>query len=706
MNNFLPYQSLVSRLHAEAGASYQRRMLVVSGERNWCDEFASWIHEEVTNEHSLWVSESPLNSEKGISANKSKMLLGREIDLLVIDCHDGLDANALAASCGALCGGGLLVLLTPLWERWALLDRSVGDYASLFIQHIQRSIQSAHITHISQTGVLLTAPVNSSITAGPDYSDQQLAVAGVIKVSTGHRRRPLVITADRGRGKSAALGLASAWLMRNSKLKIIVTAPRSDAVDAVFRHAAQELDVHQHGSILVYEQSKLEFIAPDELIRSSLEADLVLVDEAAAIPVPMLATLLKRYSRIAFSTTVHGYEGTGRGFAIRFRKKLDELTPQWKQLQLAKPVRWAENDPVERWLFDLLFLDAGVIKDTESHTVNLKKVRITRLQQQELLKNPQLLKQIFGLLVLAHYQTSPNDLRIMLDDPALQLWVTCYEDTVLAAALIVKEGPIDSALQEAVWLGERRLRGQLLPQALSAHSGFREAAQFAYWRIMRITVHPDFQRRGLASKLLRAIAQQALLEGVDIFGSSFAATEDVCSFWQSAGLAMVRLGISRDACSGAHSAVVLKGLSVRGKDFFDNVQDRFVEQFPQLLLEHFQDIESELVLRLLSDFPVSGIPVLNQQDQLDLLAFSDGYRLFESCSLALRKYFLSQVILGHAQRQLTETRIGILTARVLQNKPWEKVIEDYSLKGKKQADQLLREGFSRLMLDSDFGSAK
>jgi tRNA(Met) cytidine acetyltransferase len=333
-------------------------------------------------------------------------------------------------------------------------------------------------------------------------------------------------------------------------------------------------------------------------------------------------------------------------------------------------------------------------------------VRITRLQQQELLKTPQLLKQIFGLLVLAHYQTSPNDLRIMLDDPALQLWVTCYQDTVLAAALIVKEGPIDSAMQEAVWLGERRLRGQLLPQALSAHSGFREATQFSYWRIMRITVHPDFQRRGLASKLLRAIAQQALLERVDIFGSSFAATEDVCSFWQSAGLSMVRLGISRDACSGAHSAVVLKGLSARGKDFCDTVQDRFVEQFPQLLLEHFQDIETGLVLCLLSDFPVSGIPVLNEQDQLDLLAFCDGRRIFESCSLALRKYFLSQVILGHAQRQLTETRIGILTARVLQNEPWEKVIEDYALKGKKQADQLLREGFSRLMLDSDLGSAK
>ncbi len=54
------------------------------------------------------------------------------------------------------------------------------------------------------------------------------------------------------------------------------------------------------------------FMAPDALLASTTEADWLIVDEAAAIPGPLLEKLVSRFPRVLLTTTVQGYEGTGR----------------------------------------------------------------------------------------------------------------------------------------------------------------------------------------------------------------------------------------------------------------------------------------------------------------------------------------------------------------------------------------------------------
>ena len=73
---------------------------------------------------------------------------------------------------------------------------------------------------------------------------------------------------------------------------------------------------------------------------------------------------------VILSSTVHGYEGTGRSLSLKLISQLRGNTRsyqnnnmgahgrQLKEISLDEPIRYGVNDPVERWLNDLLCLDA------------------------------------------------------------------------------------------------------------------------------------------------------------------------------------------------------------------------------------------------------------------------------------------------------------------------------------------------------------
>ena len=52
-------------------------------------------------------------------------------------------------------------------------------------------------------------------------------------------------------------------------------------------------------------------------------------------------------------TTTEGYEGTGRGFVLRFLAWAARQTRPLERLTLRAPIRWGEDDPLERAVTDL-----------------------------------------------------------------------------------------------------------------------------------------------------------------------------------------------------------------------------------------------------------------------------------------------------------------------------------------------------------------
>jgi tRNA(Met) cytidine acetyltransferase len=562
---------------------------------------------------SLWLGDAPpaWNGTASPSFNAAQML-GQEFDAVVFDACAGLHPDALGVAAGLVRAGGLLLLLAPAPENWAQFDDP--DYRRLMnVSELSQSsrffLQRLCTRHLPELRIVDTVlqplPAIESFrkAQGADApyasADQRDAVAALQRVVTGHRRRPLVLTADRGRGKSAAIGIACAQLLLQGKKKLVITAARPAMAQAALQHAQQLLpDSVREGDVLEWQQARIRFVAPDALLFDQTVRDVVdgvFVDEAAALPVPLLTKLLQKFSRIAFVSTIHGYEGNGRGFALRFTDELKRQTPQFRTLQLSQPIRWNAGDPLEQWVNRLLCLDADV---PEPVVADDEQISVREVDRVAWLSDEEKLRELFALLVLAHYQTTPSDLRFLLDAPGIRLFVATAKTQLLGAAITMAEGVVGDRMHEAIITGRRRMRGHLVAQRLAVDTGAAEWLMLRGLRISRVVVHPSWQRRHVGEKLLHCV-EQCAQSGADYLSTSFGATASLLQFWRHSGFTAARLGFTREQASGEHALIMVKPLTERTRGLVDMALARWHEAFAFQLRAEFSTLDSELVVELL-----------------------------------------------------------------------------------------------------------
>lgn len=665
----------------------ERRLIWLEGDEADCITRAEALLSGV----SYWLGDGP-SEHSPQPAAKALQRLGQECDTLVFNTFSGFHPDAFGALAGTLRAGGLLLLLTPpraQWPAWPDPDRVrlVAQPEDMvlaghgFLARLVRLL--AGDPALELTPPATATPWQPVGPARPLSCDQARALPAIHKVLHGHRRRPLVLSADRGRGKSSLLGLAAAELLRqHPDLQIVVTAPSQATVATLFAHAARALE--DAPQLL----ARLSYCSPDRLVHEPLQPDLLLVDEAAAIPTPLLEAMLARHGRIVFATTEHGYEGTGRGFHLRFKRVLDRETPGWQEIHLAEPIRWSSRDPLEPLVFRLLGLNAEVETPPAPTHPGWR-----LLEQDALTADEGLLHRVFGLLVLAHYQTTPSDLRYLLESPALDIHLLEQGPHLLGVALVAREGEIADELAEAIWAGRRRPRGHLLPQSLLAHAGFKAAGARSYARVMRIAIHPALHRHGLGSLLLAHLEQHYQAAGLDYLGSAFSASADLLPFWRKAGLKVLRIGLQRDAASGSHAALLLKALQPSSTAELADWQQRFVRQLPTLLAGELKNLESELVWQCLQDGEASSSG-LDEFDQDELACFAHHHKPFELCQPSLQRWLAGNLTklaqLDPAERQL-------LIATIWQYADWGSLAARLQLAGKPAVIKALRSLLARLL---------
>ena len=585
-----------------------RALLILVGE----DDFlAHQLNHNLSLKSAVWIGGiSPhFATQSSFPFSKTKNLLGSEFPAIIYDARQGIHLDALAIAAGTLQDGGQLLLLLNHWAdlanqpdcdslRWSGEKYAINT--PHFIAFLQEKIAKHGFPVYQSTSLTLASPTPQKDRS--TYCQPTLEQARLLQQMAEAEDAILIVTAKRGRGKSALAGLfAKQQLAQNQPL--ILTAPNKSAVN-IFNEFAE---------------ADITFMPPDELSQNLSDAPQqfanhwLFVDEAAMIPLDILFRLTKAFKRVVLTTTIHSYEGTGRGFLLKFMAKTDRTL---RHFELFTPLRWQADDKLEAFIDDLLLCDCeDRLPQPPYNEALAEQIQMSHCER---IPHDQI-ESVYGLLTLAHYRTSPLDLRRLLDAPQQQFYLAQAQDALLGCVWAVPEGGLaDKTLIRQIRRGERRPRGNLVAQMLCFQAGLEEACELRSLRISRIAVQPNWQHLGLGQRLIAKMKQQIKQQdAVDFLSVSFGYTPELLAFWQKCGFILVHFSESKEASSGCYSVVALCPLSEEGRAFVQRTEKQFQRNLPlslHPLATQFTRTEIDWTLessdwQLLTDFTDFFLPL-------------------------------------------------------------------------------------------------
>ncbi|KAK5195457.1 N-acetyltransferase 10 [Exophiala xenobiotica] len=524
-------------------------------------------------------------------------------------------------------------------------------------------------------------PVGSLVTLAKTVDQAKALLTFVDAISEKTLRSTVTLTAARGRGKSAALGVAVAAAIAHGYSNIFITSPSPENLKTLFEFVIKGFDAleymdHVDYTILqstnpeynkaivrinVHRQHRqtIQYIQPQDAHVLG-QAELVVIDEAAAIPLPLVRKLMGPYL-VFMASTINGYEGTGRSLSLKLIQQLREQSRggvvkgddlevadkstgkaskdgqkvytggrSLREITLSEPIRYAPGDSVEKWLNRLLCLDATLPKSkmNTQGTPHPSTCELVHVNRDTLFSfhpvSEKFLQQMMALYVASHYKNSPNDLQLMSDAPAHQLFVLIppipEDANKLPEPLCVLQVALEGRISKSSVLNSlsrgQRAGGDLIPWLVSQQFQDSEFAGLSGSRVVRIATNPEYLNMGYGSRALELLADfyegkitslsendsiqdaehvprvtDAELESsnllddnirvrdiqqmpplfsklserrpdaLDYLGVSFGLTQPLHKFWKRASFAPVYLRQTPNDLTGEHSCVMLRPLS-------------------------------------------------------------------------------------------------------------------------------------------------
>ena len=528
-------------------------------------------------------------------------ILGNTYGMAVLQDFEALTPNLLARTVETVEGGGIIVLLLSNLESLSQLYTLTMDVHSRFRTESHQNVTarfnerfilslghcptcimmddelnilpiSSHVRDIQPVGGEISGLSDSkdlkdlkqslqeTEPAGPLVGccktlDQAKAVVTFLDAASEKTLRSTVaLTAARGRGKSAAMGIAVAGAIGMGYANVFVTSPSPENLNTFFSFVLKGFDALGYKEHLDYDlvessnpafgkaivrinvtrnhRQTIQYILPQHHERAT-QAELLVIDEAAAIPLPVVQKLLGPYL-VFLCSTVNGYEGTGRALSLKLISNLRKEAAGvavgggggggstsarlLREVSLAEPVRYSFGDRVEGWLNGLLCLDAadatppltGALPPPSAcdlFEVN-RDTLFSAHKASELF-----LKRMMSLYIASHYKNTPNDLQLMADAPAHRLFVLLapVDDTmnalpeILCVLQVALEGAISKGSASAALSKGDSPQGDLVPWTVATQFQDPDFPMLSGVRVVRIAAHPDLPRQGYGTRALQQL---------------------------------------------------------------------------------------------------------------------------------------------------------------------------------------------------------
>lgn len=564
-------------------------------------------------------------------------------------------------------------------------------------------------------------PVGSLVTLAKTVDQAKALLTFIDAIAEKTLRSTVTLTAARGRGKSAALGVAIAAAIAHGYSNIFITSPSPENLKTLFSFLFKGFDALSYLDHVDYtiiqstnpdfnkaivrvnvhraHRQTIQYIHPQDAYVLG-QAELLVIDEAAAIPLPLVKKLMGPYL-VFMASTINGYEGTGRSLSLKLIQQLRDQSRggtrvnghddgevadhsagkhskasestytggrTLREITLSEPIRYAQGDAVEKWLNALLCLDATLpkFKVKTQGCPHPSECQLLHVNRDTLFSfhpvSEKFLQQMMALYVASHYKNSPNDLQLMSDAPAHQLYVLVPpiddDSPRLPEPLCVIQVALEGQISKQSVLNSlsrgQRAGGDLIPWLVSQQFQDEEFAGLSGARIVRIATNPDYVSMGYGSRALSLLTDfydgkftnlseiendasdsmprvtdlelqtSTLLsdnvkvrdihsmpplfsklserrsQQLDYVGVSFGLTQPLHKFWKRASFSPVYLRQTPNELTGEHSCVMLRTLSASSNDpaWLGAFAKDFQKRFAALLSYQFRAFPSILALSI------------------------------------------------------------------------------------------------------------